>query len=149
MSGAKPSVGDDPSTVISGTTLPTQVAAFSVAIIEGPDRGTIVKLDGESSSRTYIGKSPICTIRLTDPKVSRRHATFDVAGDALRLVDLGSTNGTTVNALTIHDVVLRGGETVQVGDTRLQVERLAPLTVPTIVASSFGIRLLSVPRYAA
>jgi two-component system, NtrC family, response regulator HydG len=137
---------DDASTIISGAALPTQVAAFSLVVIEGPERGLTVKLDGESSSRTYVGKSPVCRIKLTDPKVSRRHATFDVAGDSLRLVDLGSTNGTTVNGLTINDVVLRGGEVVQVGDTRLQVERLAPLTVTTSLASSFARTLGASPE---
>jgi transcriptional regulator with GAF, ATPase, and Fis domain len=146
VSGPKPFGADDASTIISSAAIPTQVAAFSVVVTDGPERGLTVKLDGESSSRTYVGKSPVCTIRLSDPKVSRRHATFDVVGDTVRLVDLGSTNGTTVNGLTINDVVLRSGETVQVGDTRLRLERLAPLTVPAVVASSFGRTLGASPE---
>ena len=138
MSGPKPFGTDDASTIIASASLPTQVAAFSLVVVDGPDKGTTVKLDGESSSRTYAGKSPVCRIRLSDPKVSRRHATFDVVGDTVRLIDLGSTNGTTVNGLSVNDVLLRGGEVVQLGDTRLQVERLAPLTVASVVASSFG-----------
>jgi transcriptional regulator with GAF, ATPase, and Fis domain len=146
VSGPKPFGSDDPSTIIASAALPTQVAAFSLVVVDGPDRGLTVKLDGESSSRTYVGKSPACQIRLSDPKVSRRHATFDVAGDTLRLIDHGSTNGTMVNGLTVNDVVLRGGELVQVGDTRLQVERLASLTVASVVASSFGRTLGASPE---
>jgi len=146
VSGPKPFGSDDPSTIIASAALPTQVAAFSLVVVDGPDRGLTVKLDGESSSRTYVGKSPVCRIRLSDPKVSRRHATFDVVGDTVRLIDHGSTNGTTVNGLTVNDVVLRGGELVQVGDTRLQVERLAPLTVASVVASSFGRTLGASPE---
>jgi two-component system response regulator HydG len=146
VSGLKPFGADDASTIIASAALPMQVAAFSVVVVEGPDRGLTVKLDGESSSRTYVGKSPVCTIRLTDPKVSRRHATFDVAGDSLRVVDLGSTNGTAVNGLSIHDVTLRGGEMVQVGDTQLKIERLAPLTVAASIASSFGRTLGASPE---
>ena len=146
MSGPKPFGSDDPSTIIASAALPTQVAAFSLVVVDGPDRGLTVKLDGESSSRTYVGKSPVCRIRLSDPKVSRRHATFDVVGDTVRLIDHGSTNGTTVNGLTVNDVLLRGGELVQVGDTRLQVERLAPLTVASVVASSFGRTLGASPE---
>jgi two-component system, NtrC family, response regulator HydG len=146
VTGLKPPGGDDASTIIASAALPTQVAAFQVAVVEGPDRGLSVKLDGESSSRSYVGKSPLCSIRLQDPKVSRRHATFDVAGDALRLIDLGSTNGTTVNGLRIHDVTLRGGELVQVGDTRLQIERLGSLVVTTSTASAFGRTLGASPE---
>jgi two-component system response regulator HydG len=146
VSGIKPFGADDASTIISSAVLPTQVAAFSVVVADGPDRGLVVKLDGETSSRAYVGKSLVCQIRLSDPKVSRRHATFDVTGNALRLQDLGSTNGTTVNGLNIGDVTLRGGESVQVGDTRLQVERLPSMTVPTSSASSFGRTLGASPE---
>jgi transcriptional regulator with GAF, ATPase, and Fis domain len=146
VSGPKPFGSDDPSTIIASAALPTQVAAFSLVVVDGPDRGLTVKLDGESSSRTYVGKSRACQIRLNDPKVSRRHVTFDVVGDTLRLIDHGSTNGTTVNGLTVNDVVLRGGELVQVGDTRLQVERLASLTVASVVASSFARTLGASPE---
>jgi two-component system response regulator HydG len=146
VSGSKPFGSDDASTIIASASLPTQVAAFSLVVVDGPDKGTTVKLDGESSSRTYVGKSPVCRIRLTDPKVSRRHATFDVVGDTVRLIDLGSTNGTTVNGLSVNDVLLRGSEVVQVGDTRLQLERLAPLTVASVVASSFGRTLGASPE---
>jgi two-component system, NtrC family, response regulator HydG len=138
---------EDASTIISPAALPPQqVAAFSITVVDGPDRGLTVKLDGDSSSRTYVGKSPVCRVRLSDPLVSRRHATFDVTGNVVRLVDLGSTNGTTVNGLRVNDVLLRGGELVQVGDTRMQVERLAPLTVAASVASSFGRTLGAAPE---
>jgi transcriptional regulator with GAF, ATPase, and Fis domain len=146
VSGPKPFGSDDASTIIASASLPTQVAAFSLLVVDGPDKGLTVKLDGESSSRTYAGKSPVCRIRLNDPKVSRRHATFDVVGDTIRLIDLGSTNGTIVNGLSVNDVLLRGGEVVQVGDTRLQVERLAPLTVASVVAQSFGRTLGASPE---
>jgi two-component system response regulator HydG len=146
VSGHKPFGADDASTIISNAALPTQVAAFSLVVVEGPDRGLTVKLDGESSARTYVGKSAVCRLRLSDPKVSRRHATFDVVGDTVRLIDHGSTNGTTVNGLRVNDVVLRGGELVQVGDTRVQLDRLAPLTVASVVASSFGRALGASPE---
>jgi two-component system response regulator HydG len=146
VSGPKPFGSEDASTIIASATLPTQVAAFSLAVVDGPDRGLTVKLDGESSPRTYVGKSPACQIRLSDPKVSRRHATFDVAADTLRLIDHGSTNGTMVNGLTVNDVVLRGGELVQLGDTRLQVTRLPSLTVASVVASSFARTLGASPQ---
>jgi transcriptional regulator with GAF, ATPase, and Fis domain len=114
------------------------VAVFSVTVVDGPDRGRAVTLGGDSPARTDVGKSAACRLQLSDPKVSRRHAAFDVVGDALRVVDLGSTNGTLVGELRVGDALLRGGEAVRVGDTTLKVERGAPVTVAASAASKFG-----------
>jgi transcriptional regulator with PAS, ATPase and Fis domain len=61
-------------------------------------------------------------------------------------VDLGSTNGTTVNGLRVGDAHLRGGETVQVGDTRLLVERRGATTATGSAATSFGTMLGASPE---
>jgi hypothetical protein len=39
VSGPKPFGSDDPSTIIASAALPTQVAAFSLVVVDGPDRG--------------------------------------------------------------------------------------------------------------
>ena len=44
-----------------------------------------------------IGRSKDCDIRLADPNVSRRHAELRQEGTAYWILDLGSTNGLTVN----------------------------------------------------
>lgn len=85
-----------------------------------------------------MGQSPACDIRLSDPQVSRRHAGLDMEEHGVRLVDLGSTNGTWVNGLRIADVVLAGGETIHLGETVLQVESLQRVAVPSSEATSFG-----------
>ena len=46
---------------------------------------------------TLIGRSKDCDIRLADPNVSRRHAELRQEGTAYWILDLGSTNGLTVN----------------------------------------------------
>ena len=119
----------------------TAATAFVLAVVDGPDAGLVVTLDSEGASRTLIGQSPVCTIRLTDPEVSRRHAAIAVDGDRLSLIDLGSTNGTTVNGVTVKEAMLQGGEAIRIGRTVLSVRREAPRFVTVARAGSFG-RLL-------
>ena len=118
---------------------PERLSSYVVAIVEGPDRGGTFSIDGLSPLRVLFGKSPVCELRSTDPKVSRRHLAFDLAGDALRVTDLGSTNGSSVNGIRFGEVLLEGrGETLRLGDTVLTVTRVAPAPVPLSAADSFG-----------
>ncbi len=122
---------DDASTVARSVELPSGVpsATFAVHVVDGPCRGQTYVLDGTQPSSTLLGTSSVCELRLTDPLVSRRHASFDQRNRELRLVDLESTNGTFVNGVRIVDIWLRGGELVRVGDTTLQVELADATTV--------------------
>jgi transcriptional regulator with GAF, ATPase, and Fis domain len=97
--------------------------AFVLEVIEGADRGASVKVDPSKPSRVLIGSSPVCDLKLSDGRVSRRHAALELSAGLLRLTDLGSTNGTTVQGLSIADVFLNGGEVIRVGDTALSVRR--------------------------
>src|SRR3954454_8946701 len=117
---------------------PEAVPAFIFEVIEGPDRGLALTVDASQPSRGYIGKSPICLLRLTDPTVSRRHLAIDL-GDQLRVIDLGSTNGTLVNGIRFMDAFLQGeGEILQVGGSQIRVLRAAPAMVQMSSATSFG-----------
>ena len=63
------------------------------------------------------------TITLDDEETSRRHAEIRVAAGVVVIEDLGSTNGTFVDGKRIvGDVVLRGGETIRLGQTTFVVE---------------------------
>ena len=69
-----------------------------------------------------VGRLPECTITLTDPNVSRRHAEVR-PGNQLVVVDLGSTNGTKVNGLRITgERPLADGDIVSMGSTHLRFE---------------------------
>ena len=99
--------------------------SFLVTVVSGADRGLSFELDGSQASRSLVGVSPACQLRLTDTLVSRRHAAFEVELDGLRVQDLGSKNGTIVNGLRVNDALLAGGEVVRVGATMLRAERIA------------------------
>lgn len=97
--------------------------AFVLTVLDGPDAGLVVTVDASGPTRLLVGQSPVCSIRLTDREVSRRHAAVGLAGASLVLVDFGSTNGTTVNGVMIKEASLFGGEVIRVGSTVLAVRR--------------------------
>ena len=93
-------------------------AAVGLARLQMPS-GQRVNLDSEIIS---IGRLPECTITLTDANVSRRHAEIH-PGEQVRVVDLGSTNGTKVNGLRIQgQQVLADGDIISLGGTHLRFE---------------------------
>jgi two-component system, NtrC family, response regulator HydG len=97
-----------------------------LVVIEGPDTGREFVLDPNAPSRILVGTSPACTVRLTDPTVSRRHAALDPAGRRYRLTDLGSTNGTFVDGIALVEGFVLGGETLRIGGTALRAEADVP-----------------------
>jgi len=96
---------------------------------EGPDglsAGSLVMPDGSrivlGAETVEIGRLPECTIVLSDPNVSRRHAEIKRRGSDVIVVDLRSTNGTRVNGVPIQERVLSDGDDVTVGTTTIRFE---------------------------
>jgi hypothetical protein len=74
--------------------------------------GAAEALDGESP----IGRGPECTIRISSPRVSRRHARILVNGPRATLEDLGSKNGTYLEGRVIEGPRrLADGDEITVG----------------------------------
>jgi HD-GYP domain-containing protein (c-di-GMP phosphodiesterase class II)/pSer/pThr/pTyr-binding forkhead associated (FHA) protein len=71
-----------------------------------------------------IGRDPLCTVVLDDPKVSRIHCEIKRADGQHVLVDRNSTNGTYVNGIKVSRHELRAGDVMLVGNTEFK-------TVPT------------------
>ena len=105
-------------------TLKADVPRFLLRVGAGADAGLSLELDGASPQRALVGKSPVCDLTLTDPEVSRRHASLHVQGPELTLLDVGSTNGTFVDGIRVGKAFLRGGETISIGQTKLHVVAL-------------------------
>ncbi len=83
----------------------------------GPDAGSRFLLDTDIVT---VGRHPESDIFLDDISVSRRHATFTRTENGYVISDLGSLNGSYVNRDRIDtDVVLSGGDEVQIGKYRL------------------------------
>jgi hypothetical protein len=114
----------DPSLADGGTRV------FEVPVVRGPR----IRLEIQEPKRSprhvpvggepiQIGRAPDCDLILVDPRVSRHHARLRPREGVLVLTDLGSTNGTFVNGQRVREVVLGGGDRIQIGETRLAVER--------------------------
>lgn len=88
----------------------------SVLALSGSRLGRLFTLGDEP---LLIGRSPECDVYLPEQGVSRRHAQIEWRGDAVRLRDLGSTNGTFVNGVHVEEHLLEDGDRVQIGVTTL------------------------------
>ncbi len=93
---------------------------FLVVPAEGGERR--VELEAEL---TRIGRSSEADVRLADTGVSRLHAELRLLGKEVVLVDLGSTNGTTLNGKRVQEGRLRDGDRIGIGSNSL-VFRQAP-----------------------
>jgi pSer/pThr/pTyr-binding forkhead associated (FHA) protein len=106
----------------SGASGSSVAGAFKWALIveTGPQAGLTYVLAGGD---TLVGRGAECDIFLGDVTVSRHHARFSVDGDSLRLLDLGSTNGTYVNGAWAEAYALSAGDEVIIGKFHLIVAR--------------------------
>src|ERR1700730_3962101 len=85
-------------------------------VTRGPNAGSRFLLDQPITS---AGRHPDSDIFLDDITVSRRHAEFQRKQGQLRVVDVGSLNGTYVNRQPVDSAVLVNGDEVQIGKFRL------------------------------
>ena len=89
----------------------------------------VVEVDGRpfvlNGPVTTVGRGSEADIVLDDSGASRAHAELrvDISGSTpvLSVLDLGSTNGTYVDDQPVEHQVLRAGDTVTIGRTRLVV----------------------------
>ncbi len=89
-------------------------------MVEPPSmRGSTLSLDNE----VLVGRNAECDVTLAeDPFVSTKHARFFRNSDNWFVEDLGSTNGTLVNAVRITAVqMLRVDDRVQTGSAVFEV----------------------------
>jgi len=99
------------------------------AVREGPEglpAGSLVLPDGRrivvGEQPVLVGRLPECTIVVSDPNVSRRHAEIRRRGADVVVVDLGSTNGTRVNGVPVREQVLADGDEITMGTTTVRFE---------------------------
>jgi len=93
-----------------------------------PGCALLVALDGPRSGARFlldtdlvtVGRDSAVDILLDHVTVSRKHATFHRLNGTFTVRDLGSLNGTYVNASLVENGELRSGDLVQIGTYRLR-----------------------------
>jgi adenylate cyclase len=88
---------------------------------------TLEKLISRAEGMVIGRAADQCDFVVAHPTVSRRHARLRVAGDALQVEDLGSTNGTNVGDQVLRagePVALHAGNKLRLGDVDLLIRQL-------------------------
>lgn len=101
-----------------------------------------------------VGKLSSSHLRLEDKNVSRMHALIEVTGPGdVSIIDLSSTTGTFVNGQKVNKAKLQSGDTVLIGETRIEItiggadeEDDVPTQVQAPVASAPEAVISSTPR---
>lgn len=88
-------------------------------VTSGKQSGHVIAL---VTNRFLIGREEDCHLRPNSDLVSRHHCVFKLDDYALRVRDLGSTNGTFVNGERLRgEVMLNTGDHVSVGKLEFEV----------------------------
>jgi hypothetical protein len=94
---------------------------------DAPNRPGTAMLIVDQTNRRYdlragsnvIGRGTESDLQLLDQGISRRHLDVQFDGNFATAYDLGSTNGSTVNGHEISSQLLRHGDVIRVGHTRI------------------------------
>ncbi len=115
---------DDPSmtrAVPVGTAdrLGIQSEGATLVVLEGGSEGERISI---TKAPVTIGRMSSNDIVLSDQNISRKHAEVRHEGGRWLIVDLGSTNGTSVNGKLAREHTLSSGDRIAFGSTELKFE---------------------------
>lgn len=108
---------------------PTDTMVFTVPRPTAPAaRLRIIAADGTETTCAFdgsgitIGRAADNDLVLSDGRASRHHGRISGRRGTLVYADLGSTNGSRVNGVSVGELVLGSGDRIEVGDTVIIVE---------------------------
>ena len=82
--------------------------------------GVVIKEVDVKKERTTLGRRPYNDIVIDNLAVSGEHAVIHMTDDGVEIEDVGSTNGTYVNAKAVTRQELRNGDIVEVGKYKIR-----------------------------
>lgn len=85
-----------------------------------------------------IGRARECHVRVRDVQVSRHHCQLAWRGDNWQIDDLGSNNGTHVNGQPTKSCVLKSGDQIRIGSTRLWLLAMSDADIVATAGSTTG-----------
>src|SRR5947209_8079186 len=92
-----------------------------LTVIAGPDQGKSFPVTG--TGPVVIGRGHKTATQLADAHVSRVHCEVKLEGGKVLVADLDSAGGTFVNGARVRQQPLQPGDVIQVGHTRLRLEK--------------------------
>lgn len=102
----------------------------ALVIESGPRPGAVLTLE---PGIHVLGRSEACQQRFEDPTVSGQHCEVQVSPLGVRVRDLGSSNGITVDGRPVQEAELLDGQQLGLGDVILRaVIPPAPIAIPTL-----------------
>src|SRR5664279_3092406 len=109
-------------------------AVLTFAVYQGD---SLLRRETVTQDIVKVGKDPKSHLRIDDEAASRMHAVVEVAGpDDVTLIDLGNEPGTLVNGARVNKCKLHAGDQIQIGGTRLVLERTDAVGAVTAVANA-------------
>ena len=99
-----------------------EVRGFRLDVLDGEDEGTVWR---SASDRCVIGSHASCDLTLSDRAVSGFQCELTSDAKHVRIRDLDSRNGTTVDGVRIVEAFLKRGSTIRVGRTSIRFQFLA------------------------
>ena len=100
---------------------PARTAPTRLVVVEGSLRGTTLSL---GQAPVLIGRSPECTLVLTDDFASGRHARLVPTESGWTVEDLGSTNGTQLDGAPLGGPrPAQAGSLLKIGRTVIELRR--------------------------
>ncbi len=113
-----------------------RLTGADIEVVSGPDTGAAIGVQG---APVIVGTGSACDLRLTDDLVSRRHVELFSEPSCVRVVDLGSRNGTFFGGARVREMQLTQSAVVTLGGTSLSVRlRSEPFEVALCPRSRFG-----------
>ena len=109
-------VEDSEQTIAPGKLTVQHHDQLMLSVLEGTQAGTVLG----GSLPCVLGRKDADVV-INDPMVSKRHAAIQVINGKLMLIDLHSTNGTTLNNEPVTQRELKQGDRIGVGQTVLVV----------------------------
>ena len=106
------------------------IPAEGEELVERPDSVELRVLSGEAKGQVFvlagkrrfsIGRGAGNDVRLPEPSVSTSHAEITILEDSISLVDKGSSNGTRVGQVMLHEATLLGETEFYVGQCKLWI----------------------------
>ena len=96
----------------------------------------LVRRETVTQDIVKVGKDAKSHLRVDDELASRMHAVIEVASpEDITLIDLGNEPGTMVNGARVNKCKINPGDQLQIGGTKIVLERAEPVAVAAAAAA--------------